>query len=127
MTRARMKHFIAAGARAAPITVLASVSIGSVMAAELQAPPPESPNYYREQWAEPDVGPPVVYSYPSPPPAVYYAYRPAPVVVVPRPYYARRPYGLAYGYAPPPLWAYGMGGPRSYVGYGPRGGRHLRW
>jgi|SwirhirootsSR2_FD_contig_81_1121871_length_581_multi_1_in_0_out_0_1 hypothetical protein len=99
--------------------LIGGLKIGPAVGAELQAPTPQNPpSYYSEEPVE--FGPPIVYA--PPPPPVYYAYRVAPIV--PGPYYLRRPYGLAYGRSY--VWAHGPGGPR-FGGYGPRGGRHLRW
>jgi hypothetical protein len=115
-----MKSFTAvAKTLAIGALVIGGLNIGPAVGAELQAPSPQNPpSYYSEEPGE--LGPPVVYA--PPPPPVYYAYRVAPIM--PGPYHVRRPYGLAYGR--PYLWAHGPGGPR-FGGYGPRGGRGLRW
>jgi hypothetical protein len=110
---------VVARAVALSALVIGGLKIGPAVSAELQPPSPQNPpSYYSEEPVE--LGPPVVYA--PPPPPVYYAYRVAPIV--PGPYYVRRPYGLAYGRSY--VWAHGPGGPR-FGGYGPRGGRHLRW
>jgi hypothetical protein len=79
---------------------------------QYEGPPPQA---YGAPPAEESYGypppPPVAYGYP-PPPAPYYEYAAPPYVVVPGPYYARRPYWRGY----PPHYAYGYG----HWGYGYR-------
>jgi hypothetical protein len=98
--RSIMKRAI--GAALATIAV-GGMGSGVASAADIPAPQaqvqPPPPDYYapppvREGYAYP---PPVAYGYPPPPPPVYYEYAPAPVVVVPRPYYPGGRFGPFYG------------------------------
>jgi hypothetical protein len=105
-------------AAAAGIVALASFGIGTAAAADIPTTPQppaypqaqvQPPAYYpppprAEGYAYP---PPVTYQYP--PPQAYYEYEAPPVVVVPRPYYWRRPIGPVYGerfYGPRPYGVY---------------------
>jgi hypothetical protein len=101
-----------------------NMGIGAAAAADFRVPDrerPAPPAYYSQQPAELYGPPPVVYGYPPPPPVAYYDYGPAPVFVVPGPYYLRRPYALGYGDLPYRARGYGPNVARIYGGYGPRG------
>ena len=110
-------------ATAAVLSAIAmgSMGIGSAAAADVVTPQyRESREYYAPPIEERYVyrRPPAVYV--APPPVAYYEYEPRPVVVLPQPYYLRRPYG--YGGT---LYAFRGHGPYLARGYGRYGGR--RW
>jgi hypothetical protein len=107
-------------AAAAGALATAAVAIGPTTAADLEEGfPPQygAPQIYQgETQIEEDYlypQPPPVYGYVAPPPVVYYAYPPR-AVVVPPPYYVRRPYAYrapAYVVRRPGPYVVSGGGP----------------
>jgi hypothetical protein len=119
-----MQNFATQAKAAAIVAIIfGNVGIGAAAAADFRVPEaerPAPPRYYSQEPVESYGPPPVVYGYPPPPPVAYYEYGPAPVVVLPGPYYLRRTYGPAYGSLPYRVRGYGPHVARIYGGYGPR-------
>src|SRR4051812_27696774 len=106
--------------------VLGAIAVGSMGVGPAAAADVTVPQYRESQeyYSEPPIEERYVYRrpqavYPAPPAVAYYEHEPRPVVVVPEPYYLRRPYGYGRPYA------FRGHGPYFARGYGRYGGP--RW
>jgi hypothetical protein len=103
----------------AAATVLGAMALGGIGIGSAAAADVTVPQYgeSREYYGEPPTEERYVYGrpqavYPAPPPVAYYEYEPRPVVVVPPPYFVRRPYvygGRPYAFRRGPYFARGYG------------------
>ena len=101
--------------------ILAAMAGDAARAADVRIPQAQynanPPVYYEPEVLVPSERP-LLYGYPPPPPPVYYRVGPAPVVVVPGPFYPRRYSGQWY--RRPLYGAYGGPIARGPLGFGRR-------